>query len=375
MSLKKRTFIVLGSSLLWSANLFSQYNFQSDWILAEEGRAVQGFVGATMITGISGKFSNLGEMPYIQFSYDDGETSDYTYEFNDGYLNVGFDDSVYATDFAFLYQNAVEDEDGYVESFTLTRYRSESQGEYRDVNFDFSAGWEMGGRFDQWKLSNRTTLGFVVAAGFIPVSDRVETTVYGNLYMQSMDVDVYGPKITYQETGTYVGSAYGGPKILLSELNFDSAVEDTVSQIMGDGTVVLAEAEIEGIYTFLGGIGMVRTGTYLDIYLTDNLLLHAGLGLSLSYFSYDFTVDQSLVSSTLSSTYELTDEVNDGQWIWGAYGELNLVYRLNSKTSLYLGAQKHLMMTEFESREIDGVQYDIDFGSPTIFQTGFEFNF
>ncbi len=377
MTLSKNTLFTLVTYLATCHTnaLYAQYNFQSDWILAEEGQAVQGFVGATMITGISSRFSNLGEMPYIQYSYDDGETSNFTYEFNDGYINFPSEDSDYTTDFGFLFQNAVEGDDGYVESFRLSRYRSQNRGEYRDVSFDNVIGWEMGGRFDRWRLSNRTTLGFVAAAGFIPLSETIETSVYGDLYVQEVDVTLQGPGLEYQETGSYTGSAYGGPKLSLTDLGFDESIESLVSQELADGSILIADAEIEGIYRLAGGVGMFRTGTYLDIYLTDNLLLHAGLGFSLSYLSYDFTVDQSLVSSTLSTDYQLTDNINDGQWIWGAYGELNLVYKLNAKTSLYVGAQKHFTLTDVESRDVDGVSFQVEFSSPTIFQTGFEFNF
>ena len=370
MRFPRKTTILL-SLLAVSAGslLHAQYEFKSSWIMAEEGRAQQMFFGATTLVGVDLKISNLGSMPYIQ-----GDEALYTYEFNDGYIDIPFADGDFTSAFQFDYSNATENADGNVESFTLTRYRSESTGESYESSFDFSTGWELGSRYDMWKLSNRVTLGFTVAGGFTPLRKKYETTVYGNLYRQTVTVPLNGPELAYQDSGTYLGSRYGGPYILLDDINFDADFEELVTQILPDGEVIQVPSEVLGKYYVVGGMGTFRTGTYLDIYLTERLLLHLGVGVSASYLSFDFTVDQTLISSTLATQYQRTATLDTGQWLMGAYAELNLVYRLNQRTSVYAGAQTH-MMQKFKSKQLDQSVIDINLGSPTQFQTGFEFDF
>jgi len=357
-------------SLCFGTSLFAQYQFQSSWIMAEEGRAQQVFFGAKTLMGVDVTFSNLGEMPYIQ-----GDDSAYTHQFNDGYIDLPFDDSEFTTRFAFDYSNAVEGPDGEVESFSLTRYRSAGIGESYTKNMDFSTGWELGSHYDMWKLSNRVTMGFTIAGGFTPLRASYHSTeIKGELYRQTVTVPLSGPAIDYTDSGYYIGSSFAGPYILLDDLNFDASVEDRVSQILADGSIVLVDALIDGTYELLGGIGTIRTGTYLDIYLTERLLVHLGVGFLASYLSYDFTVDQSLITSTLASSYRIKSNINEGQWLVGGYAELNLVYRVNPKTSIYAGAQGQFMQ-DFEGRSVDDMVMDIRMGTSTQLQAGFEFDF
>jgi len=338
--------------------------------MAEEGRAQQVFFGTKSLLGVDVTFKNLGEMPYIQ-----GDDSNYTFEFNDGYIDIPFDNVDYTTRFQFLYKNAIEGSDGEVDAFTLTRYRSAGVGESFTKNMDFSTGWELGSHYDMWKLSNRVTVGFTVAGGFTPLRAKYHSTeIKGELYRQTVTVPVSGPGIEYTDTGTYTGSSYSGPYILIDNLNFDASIEERVSQVLADGSVVLIDALIDGTYELLGGIGTVRGGTYLDIYLTERLLLHLGVGFLASYLSYDFTVDQSLITSTLASSYEIKTNINEGQWLVGAYAEANLVYRLNQKTSVYAGAQAQFIQ-KFEERSVDDMIMDIRMGQSTQLQAGFEFDF
>ena len=345
----------------------AQYEFKSSWIMASEGRAQQIFFGAKTLIGVDLKYSNLGSIPYLQ-----GENSDYTYEFNDGYINIRNPEADFTTDFGFRLSNATEGPDNNVESFTLTRYRSASRGDSYETSFNGSVGWELGSRYDMWKLSNRVTLGFTVAGGFTPLRNTYSTTTYGNLYRQTVTVPVSGPGIPYQEDDVFIGSPYGGPYILLDDIIFDPNYEELVSQILPGGEVVLVDSEVLGYYKLLGGMGTFRTGTYLDIYLTEKLLLHFGIGISASYLSFDLNVDQDLITTT--TTYAVSSKLSEGQWLMGAYAELNLVYRLNRRTSIYAGAQSHIM-EKFKPREVNETTMELKMGLPTQLQAGFEFDF
>ena len=370
MRFPRKTTILLSLLAVFAGSLLhAQYEFKSSWIMAEEGRAQQIFFGAKTLVGIDIEISNLGSMPYIQ-----GDEANYTYEFNDGYIDIPVPDGDFTSAFQFDYANSTADADGNVESFSLTRYRSESLGESYEGSFDFSTGWELGSRYDMWKLSNRVTMGFTVAGGFTPLRKRYEATVYGKLYRQTVTVPLSGPPLTHQETGTYWGSRYGGPFVRLDDIDFDTEFEELVKQILPGGDTIEVPSEVLGVYEAVGGMGTFRTGTYLDIYLTERLLMHLGVGVSASYLSFDFKVDQTLVSSTLANKYRRSASTDTGEWLLGAYAELNLVYRLNQRTSVYAGAQTHLMQ-KFKSRQLDQSTIDINLGTPTQFQTGFEFDF
>jgi hypothetical protein len=347
----------------------AQYEFRSSWILPEEGRAQQIFAGVKVLAGVDVVFSNLGSMPYIS-----GANVENTFEFNDGYIDLPRTDSEFTSVFGFNFANATEGANGDVDSFRLTRYRSASLGSEQKESMDYSVGWELGSRYDMWKLSNRTTLGFTLAGGFTPLKASYAAEIVGELFIQQVTVPLSGPSIPYKTTGSFRGGNLGGPFVRVDDLKFDSSLEERVTQVLPSGEVVDVPSLVQGNYKLLGGMGTIRGGTHLDILLTERLMLHAGIGLSMSYLSVDFSVDQSLTSSTLTTPYSMSGSINEGEWVMGAYAELNLVYRLNQKTSLYAGAQKHLIR-DFKSRKVDDVQLDFKLGQPTQFQAGFEFDF
>lgn len=363
-------FVGILFSLSLGSSAFAQYPFQSSWILAEEGRAQQVFFNAKSLIGVDVSFSNLGEMPYIR-----GEDSRFTYQFNDGYIDLPSDDAEFTNSFLFSFANAVEGPDGNVESFNLTRYRSGSIGESYKEDLSFSTGWELGGRYDMWRLSNRVTMGFTVAGGFTPLQASYSSSdIKGELYRQTVNVPLSGPGIKYVDNGVYQGGVFGGPYVLLDDLAFDASIEERVSQLLADGSIVLVDALIAGNYELLGGIGTVRAGTHFDIYLTERLMLHFGIGIMASYLSYDFTVDQSLITSTLTESYRIRSTLDEGEWLVGGYAELNLLYRLNPKTAIYAGAQANFIQ-DFDGRSVDDMVLDIRVGTTTQLQAGFEFDF
>jgi hypothetical protein len=361
--------LMIGTLLTGTA--MAQYNIQSSWIMAEEGRAQQIFIGSKVLVGADLTFGNLGEMPYIQ-----DDEADYTYEFNNGYINIGVDNADFTSDYRFNFEDAIEGPDGNVESFTLTRYRSAGRGIFETQSFDYSAGWELGSRYDMWKLNNHLTLGFTIAGGFSPLKADYSNVVNGDLWVQSINVPVSGlGGITWRDSGSYTSSELGsGAYVLVDDLNFDPSQEKLVTQILPDGSVVIVDSEVDTTLKVRGGLGTVRTGTYLDIYITQKLLFHLGFGISASYFSYDFTVDQDLLTSTLSTPYTTTDSTNGGEWLVGVYGEANLVYRINQKTSIYAGAQTHFIQ-DTDPIYLEETTLDIKLGQPTQFQAGFEFDF
>jgi hypothetical protein len=352
-----------------AATTHAQYELRSSWILPEEGRAQQIFAGAKVLAGVDVVFSNLGSMPYIS-----GADADKTFEFNDGYIDLPRADSEFTSVFGFNFANAVEGPNGDVDSFRLTRYRSASLGSEQKESLNYSIGWELGSRYDMWKLSNRATLGFTLAGGFTPLKASYAAQIEGELFLQQVSVPLSGPSIPYSASGSYRGGALGGPFVRVDDLKFDSSIEERVTQVLPNGDVVDVPSLVQGSYKLLGGLGTIRGGTHLDIMLTERLMLHAGIGVSMSYLSVDFSVDQSLTSSTLTTPYRMSGFMNEGEWLPGAYAELNLVYRLNQKTSLYAGAQKHVIR-ELKSRKVDDVQLDFKLGQPTQFQAGFEFDF
>jgi hypothetical protein len=339
--------------------------------MAEEGRAQQIFVGSKVLIGTEVTFLNLGDMPYIQ-----SEDTDNTFQFNDGYINLGVDNADFTTDFQFDFSNATEGPDGNVESFTLTRFRSAGRGETRTENADLSAGWEIGSRYDMWRLTNRITLGFTIAGGVSTMDYGFSDTINGDLFRQRVTLPVRGfGGIPIRDSGSYRSTEFGGGDyILIDDLQFDESSEELVTQVLGDGTIVTVDSEVQSIYDLRTSLGTVRTGTYFDIYLTEKLLIHLGVGISASYFSYSFSVDESLISSTLSTPYTTSDSTSGGEWMPGFYAEANLVYRLNQKTSVYAGAQKHFM-EDPDSITVEQAAVDVRLGSPTMLQAGFEFDF
>ncbi len=358
-----RTIAGAASLMAFALTSHAQMPFQGGWARGAN-EYMEFFVSAKYLTGTKVQLHNLGEMGYVRDS-----RSNYTHLFNDGWVNVLFPGSDRTSDFSFRFENAKGNDDGYVESFSLSRYRSSSLGTGYEAEQDFVPGWEVGIRLPGWNPTPRLRIGLLAGLSVNALEEDYSATVEGELFRQKLSVPVFGSEISMSSAGQYVGSPSSGPYILLSNLSFDPSTEEAVEQVLANGEVVNVPSSVTGKYGLDGILATVRGGFYMDYSLTPRWVVQAGLGLSMTYLWSEFKSDQTLVSSTLASAYQLIDTVRSDDYLIGGYGQLQLSYRLNERTSLYAGAEFHAV-TEAKSNKKDATYADIDIGSPLYYSVG-----
>ena len=358
-----RTIAGVASLMAFAMSSHAQMPFQGGWARGAN-EYMEFFVSAKYLTGTKVQLHNLGEMGYVRDS-----SFAYTHLFNDGWINVLFPGSDRTSAFSFRFENAEANDDGFVESFSLSRYRSSSLGTGYEAEQDFVPGWEVGVRFPGWNPTPRMRIGLLAGLGVNALEEDYSATIEGELFRQNLSVPVQGSEITMATSGYYVGSPSSGPYILLADLNFDPSTEERVEQVLANGEVVKVPSSVTGSYGLDGILATVRGGFYMDYSITPRWVVQAGLGVSMTYLWSEFTSDQTLVSSTLASAYQLIDTIRSDDYLIGGYGQLQLSYRLNERTSLYTGAEFHAV-TEPKSNKKEATYADIDIGSPLYYSVG-----
>ncbi len=353
-------FSLLGVSTSWSQGIF-----ESSWILPEEGRANKVFVNLHFVTGVSVEFGNLGEISFL-----DSDLEDLLLEFDDGFIKLSQADSAITSAYSFLERNATLNDDGDVESFTLSRFRTESLGTSLEKDIDMAPGWELGANYDIWKLTNRITTGFTAAVGFSAIRAEHRDTIQARLIRERAIVDLSEPLPgIIGNNGDFTQGS--GPQLNINDIRFEG--QTGVFQMI-NGELVEVLTDVRGVYEIEAAMGTVRLGPYLDIQLTDRLFLYVGFGFTGAYLSSDFTVSQSFSVPTTGRDRLVSETVSDGQWLIGGYAEINLLYKINEQTSIYAGAQSHFL-SDFDTQTNNDTFAEIDISKPTYLQMGFELDF
>lgn len=328
------------------------------------------FMTTRWTSGIDYQISNMGQVNFQAF--DDRGPNSLTFRFDDGFITIDPVGSDLSSSFGFQYDNATVNADGFVDSFTLTRYASESTGLSEDFGQSMDFGVEMG---LQYFLINRRNfkLGVVGSVGVNEVNVDSSQTVQGDLYRQMATVLMPNSLIT-PIPGEAFTSRDRGPVIdLPNQLIFDPDSRQRVQQnIPGEGvrgvpSIVNGSYSINGVTTGfrLGGITEWNTGRFW---------LQAGAGLASVYTYSNFRVRQAISNPQLFQTVDMLGSSQQSNWGYGPYAEIRGGFRINRHARIFIGGI-FMNVDETFSQTVDGVTSSIRMESPVVFEFGVNIDF
>jgi hypothetical protein len=328
----------------------------------------RGFVSTRAMFNVGVRFDNIGTV-----DFQEGEIASPTgvaFNFDDGYIVVDPVGSEVTSNFSFEYDNSTVNDDGYVDSFTLSRYSSEASGQFLDEEVDGGYGVEIGAQLLSGAMfNNRVRFGLIGGLGLNSIKSNFETTTQGVLYRQFALVNLEDSRLTPQDSGSYVGTNDGPVVDLNTGLVFDPNAKEQVSQELPDGTIVPVNGEVNGIFDVNGISTSLRLGANTTIRVWRGLTLEAGAGYGAMYVNSDLDIDQRLTNTILNRDITNSGTVTTTDWFHGPYAEANLIYEFNRMTRFFVGAQWTLLDSELR-QEIAGVESAIILENPFYAQFG-----
>lgn len=328
------------------------------------------FMTTRWTTGIDFNVSNMGQIDFSS-STEVGANS-ISYQFDDGFISIDPLGSDVTSNFAFQYDNATVNNDGFVDSFTLTRYASESTGVAEDFGGGFDFGVEMG---LQYFLINRRNfkLGLVGSVGINELNVDSSRSVTGDLYQQMATVLVNNALIT-PIPGEAFTSGDRGPVIdLNNDLTFDPNGRQRVQQnVAGEGLQGVPSV-VNGSYTINGVATGLRFGGITE-WNSGRFWLQAGAGISSIYSYSRFNVRQSLQNAQLFRAVDMQGFSEQSNWAIGPYAELRGGFRINRHARVFIGGI-YMNLDETFIQTVGGVSSAIRMDSPLVIEFGVNIDF
>ncbi len=292
-------------------------------------------ITANYLSGAEAAFSSIGVIHYPEDS--SGETE---YLFHDGYINLTGENTRATSDFGFYMANARHDKDGYVTSFTLNRYRAEPPEQHLTEKADGAYGWETAFRYVFTDDESRWRPGCLAALGFYNLNADYDETLEANLFRQTAEVTLNGPKILYQEGGLYQGGA-AGPAIDVDEdMAFDPGSEEKMTQPVWNGEDAPVTASVDNKYEVQALFKTLRLGPTLDWDVFSRLYVQCAAGFMASHVNATYDITETLLDppKDIFAQYE-AEEKAAAEWLWGYYGELGLFFQATRHTRLFASFQ------------------------------------
>lgn len=359
--------LIQASACLYAQNNYNIPGYRDGRLLNSHSRVI---FQARTIFGLEAKFKNLGEITYPSDLDADGDGEIVEFVFNDGYINLSEDESTFSSDFAFDMENANVGSDGIVESFTLNRYRTSPSNEvFSESPSTTAAGWEVAYQYEWGTRQDRLRYGFIAGFAVNDLNFTTNQVVNGSFYVQTAQVNLNGPEITYVDGDVYRGASDGPSIDLASDVNFNSETEELVVQdIWGQGAVVVP-SEVASWVDHDGILANLRMGPLLSYQIINRLHLQASAGLNFSYYNSNVSVRETLFDLIGASDYTVFKNHDSVDWLVGYYLEAAAYYYLNDRTAAY-GSVQMFSMNSPSSDSVEGVDYEVNLKSSFVFSLG-----
>ena len=334
------------------------------------GKPLRFFMSSRYMTGVDIRFGNLGEMDF-QVVEDRGDSV--LYQFDDGFIGVDPVGSSVSSDFGFEFDKATTDASGYVNSFTLTGYSSESTGQSAEVDLESNMGVEMG---MQYFVVNRRNfrLGVVGSFGINDINADSNQLVQGDLYRQMATVLLENSQIVPVPGAAYSRSGGSGPVVNLNNgFAYDPNSRERVTQnVVGEGEIGVP-SEVQGTYNLDGISTGLRAGLVTEFNL-GRFWVQAGAGYSAVYTYSEFSSRQRLVNSNLGLQLDQENSIDGSEWFFGPYGEIRAGFRISPSSRIYIGAM-YIQMEETFGQRVGGVTNQLALENPLLIEFGVNIDF
>lgn len=334
------------------------------------GKNLRFFMSSRWMNGVDIEFANLGQVnPQIV----DDRGDSFGYQFDDGFITIDPTGSEVTSDFGFNYDNSTTNPDGFVDSFSLTGYSSDSAGASTELDPESRLGIEMG---LQYFVINRRNfkLGVVGSFGINDLNADTTQTVEGELYQQMATVLIENSQIVPVPGEAYTRSGGSGPVINVNNgILFDPDTRQRVTQEVAGLGEVGVPSQVQGRYNLDGITTGLRAGLVTEFTL-GRFWVQAGAGYSAVYTYSDFSVNQSIANANFFSTVDMEADIQDSEWFYGPYGEIRAGFRINPSSRIYFGAM-YINMDETFSQSAGGVGNRIGLENPILFEIGVNIDF
>ncbi len=334
------------------------------------GKPLRFFMAARYLTGVDVRFGNLGEMDF-EVVQDRGDSV--LYQFDDGFIGVDPIGSSVSSDFGFEFDKATTDINGYVNSFTLTGYSSESAGQSADLDLKSNTGMEMGLQY--FAIDNRNfRLGVVGSFGINDINADTSRQVQGDLYRQMATVLLENSQILPVPGEAYSRSGGSGPVVNLNNgFAFDPNSRERVTQdVAGQGEIGVP-SEVQGTYNLDGISTGLRAGLVSEFHF-GRFWFQAGAGYSAVYTYSEFSSRQRLVNSNLGLQLDQQNSIDSSEWFFGPYGEIQAGFRISPSSRVYIGAM-FIQMEETFGQQVGGVTNQLALENPVLIEFGVNIDF
>jgi len=327
---------------------------------------------AQFLTGVNVELRNLGTI-----DYPGGDSSEFPRQFNDGYVQPVADSDL-TSDLGFMMENASVDENGYVTSFDLTRYRSETLGAGLEEEISSGYGWEVVYDYQWGSRKDRFRLGVRAGISLNRLQFDSDTTVEGKYIMQTGTFHFSEPSISHSSApgAYYIGRASGGPTV---NPNVD-LIESEVVEPVWNGDDVVVPSQVRSQFKLDGLAVNARVGPTLAIRILNRLDFEVSAGAVGVYYNADIEMKKNLLNLPLSDNFAggpttaFEESGTDSEFIYGFYGEGLLRFHATERTSFYVSAV-YMSLNNPESSALKNTDYEIAFDSPMMLAVGVSLRF
>jgi len=357
-------------SPLWSQRSRAQTKASRILFNDFQGEKLRFYMTSQFMSGVDFEFGNLGAVDF------DTETVQGTdgiiHRFDDGFIQVDPAGSEVTSTFGFDFDNTTIDNEGFVETATLTRFSSESTGASESFSDSNNFGVEMGMQYFAYEKPN-FRVGLAGAFGVNDIEATSSGSVEGNLFKQTATLLLQNAQIAAIPDQNFTGGNAGPAIDLNNDLIFDPGSREPVRQNVAGEGVVNVPSQVNGSYRLEGITTGLRVGAITE-FNYKKLWFQAGVGYSSIYTYSEFSVRQTLENPQLSRNIEMSGANEENRWFHGPYAEVRGGFQISPNTRIFIGGIFINLSNTFD-QNVDGVTSQIKLDNPMIIEIGFNFDF
>lgn len=334
----------------------------------EEQHSKVGF-STRILFGAKMTMSNLGSVDYRPTTVADDGTI--TYEFSDGSVTFNPNEQDYAQDFKFdadtfdYAPTGLNGNQQLITEFTLTNYRSESDGANVEADASGHYGWEVTYEYQWGKSTDRVRFGFIAGWALQNLDFNYfgtdPYTIYEKEVAFSTEDGSLTKAIVYDPTAsTYTIAGGNGAEIDFTLVDFDPPEHF----FEGD-----AEGTVDSDLSYNGVMAMFRIGPTIDLRIVRNLNLELSAGLLGIYLYSRMDKAETLYNIPTLKTYTESFQEEESDFLYGYFAEGMLRYQMTPRVGFF-GSMMYFKVQDVGDMKIGEVTYNLTLNSPVLASAG-----
>jgi hypothetical protein len=262
-------------------------------------------------------------------------------------------------------------------------YNTSTDGATLKGKSSSAAGWELQVGRSLGKIARKIDVSLVAGISFSSVNAKSSGTVQAQLTTVTDVFSLNGQGVP--DTTTLPYSGFNSSTVNVVDANGNSVLNadgtlatktQETSLLLGrfpTRTTTTSTADVKGDWHLKGAYYMFRVGPLFQIPITERLKLSLGIGGALAYVGTDYTADEEIDLTEVTSTVQTAEISHRNSLLPAFYADANAEYWLTERTGVYLGA------TYQRSRSFDqtlgGRTATVDLGTTSGVSTGITLRF